>query len=191
VFGNRKTTSLKPGSPALLILKLLPVSLLALRHFPDRIGIPIANTVMDQESLESNVLLQNAQNAVRGNEMPKKVLLVDDSTTTLMMEEMILKERTSYECITANDGLDAISRAVVEMPDLVLMDVVMPRMNGFEACKRMRLEKSLSQTPIILVTTRGEEEYVEAGFQSGCNDYITKPINSFELVTLLQSYLGE
>jgi CheY-like chemotaxis protein len=123
--------------------------------------------------------------------MPKKVLLVDDSTTTLMMEEMILRQRTDYECVTAKDGLDAISRAVVESPDLILMDVVMPRLNGFEACKRMRMEESLRQTPIILVTTRGEEEYVEAGFQSGCNDYLTKPINSFELVTLLQSYLGK
>jgi CheY-like chemotaxis protein len=123
--------------------------------------------------------------------MSKKVLLVDDSSTTLMMEEMILKQQTNYECVMAKDGLDAISRAVVEAPDLVLMDVVMPRLNGFEACKRMRLEDSLRDTPIILVTTRGEEEYVEAGFQSGCNDYITKPINSFELVTLLQSYLGE
>ena len=123
--------------------------------------------------------------------MSKKVLLVDDSSTALMIEEMILKQRTTYECVTAKDGLDAISRAVVEAPDLVLMDVVMPRMNGFEACKRMRLESTLRETPIILVTTRGEEEYVEAGFQSGCNDYITKPIDSFELVTLLHSYLGE
>ena len=123
--------------------------------------------------------------------MAKKILLVDDSTTTLMMEEMILKKSTSYECITAKDGLDAIARAVEESPDLVLMDVVMPRMNGFEACKRMRLESSLRETPIILVTTRGEEEYVEAGYQSGCNDYITKPINSRELVTLLHSYIGE
>ena len=123
--------------------------------------------------------------------MAKKVLLVDDSTTTLMMEEMILKQGTNYDCVTAKAGLDAISRAVVDAPDLVLMDVVMPRLNGFEACKRMRMEDSLRETPIILVTTRGEEEYVEAGFQSGCNDYITKPINSFELVTLLKNYLGE
>ena len=123
--------------------------------------------------------------------MAKKVLLVDDSTTTLMMEEMILKRSTTYECVTARDGMDAIDRAVEQQPDLVLMDVVMPRMNGFEACKRMRLQSTLKQTPIILVTTRGEEEYVEAGFQSGCNDYITKPINSRELVTLLHSYLGE
>ena len=123
--------------------------------------------------------------------MAKKVLLVDDSNTTLMMEQMILTQRTAYQCITAKDGLDAITSAVKENPDLVLMDVVMPFMNGFEACKRMRQESSLRETPIILVTTRGEEEYVEAGYQSGCNDYITKPINSRELVTLLQSYLGE
>ena len=122
--------------------------------------------------------------------MAKKVLLVDDSTTTLMMEEMILKQRTAYETVTAKDGLDAIARAVETTPDLVLMDVVMPRMNGFEACKRMRLESSLRTTPIILVTTRGEEEYVEAGFQSGCNDYITKPINGAELLTKVRTYLG-
>jgi len=123
--------------------------------------------------------------------MPKKVLLVDDSSTTLMMEQRILKQRTPYECVTAKDGLDAMARALVETPDLILMDVVMPRLNGFETCKRMRLEKSLQGTPIILVTSRGEEEYVEAGFQSGCNDYITKPVDGYELVTLLHSYLGE
>ncbi len=122
--------------------------------------------------------------------MPKKILLVDDSSTTLLMEQMILKNYTDYEFVTAMDGLQAIQTATSEKPDLVLMDVVMPRMNGFEACKRMRLEKGLQETPVILVTTRGEEQYVEAGFQSGCNDYITKPINSRELVALLHSYLG-
>jgi CheY-like chemotaxis protein len=123
--------------------------------------------------------------------MTKKILLVDDSSTTLLMEQMILKNYTRYESVTATDGLSAIERAVEEKPDLILMDVVMPRMNGFEACKRMRLEEGLQETPIILVTTRGEERYVEAGYQSGCNDYITKPINSRELVALIQSYLGE
>ena len=123
--------------------------------------------------------------------MGKKLLLVDDSRTMLTMEELVLKKNTNYQCITAKDGVDAISRALVERPDLVLMDVVMPRMNGFEACRRMRLEKSLRDIPIILVTTRGEQEYVETGFQSGCNDYITKPIITFDLVKLLQSYLGE
>jgi CheY-like chemotaxis protein len=121
----------------------------------------------------------------------KKILLVDDSKTALMMERAILEKRTSYQCVTASDGLDAVSKATDERPDLVLMDVVMPRMNGFEACKKMRELPATREIPIVLVTTRGEEAYMEAGFTSGCNDYLTKPVNGDELIKLLQSYLGE
>jgi CheY-like chemotaxis protein len=121
----------------------------------------------------------------------KKILLVDDSKTALMMERAILEKRTSYQCVTASDGLDAVNKATEERPDLVLMDVVMPHMNGFEACKKMRELPATREIPIVLVTTRGEEAYMEAGFTSGCNDYLTKPVNGDELVKLLQSYLGE
>jgi CheY-like chemotaxis protein len=122
---------------------------------------------------------------------PKKILLVDDSKTALMMERAILEKRTKYQCVTAMDGLEAIAKANDERPDLVLMDVVMPRMNGFEACKRMRQQDATREVPIVLLTTRGEEAYMEAGFESGCNDYLTKPVNGDELLRLLQSYLGE
>lgn len=121
----------------------------------------------------------------------KKILLVDDSRTTLFMERMMLEKRTSYQCITATNGLEAVKKAHAEIPDLVLMDVVMPQMNGFEACKRIRDDEKTREIPIILVTTRGEESYMEAGFQSGCNDYITKPINGPDLLKLVQSYLNE
>lgn len=121
----------------------------------------------------------------------KKILLVDDSRTTLLMERMMLEKHTSYHCITAADGSEAVEKAQAENPDLVLMDVVMPRMNGFEACKRIRAHEKTQGIPIILVTTRGEESYIEAGFQSGCNDYLTKPINGPDLLKLLNSYLGE
>jgi CheY-like chemotaxis protein len=123
--------------------------------------------------------------------MSKKILVVDDSKTALMMEREILERRTTYQCVTASDGQEAVEKAQLERPDLVLMDVVMPRMNGFEACKRMRQQPGTRDIPIVLVTTRGEESYMEAGFQSGCNDYITKPVDGAELVALLQSYLGE
>jgi CheY-like chemotaxis protein len=123
--------------------------------------------------------------------MAKKVLVVDDSKTALMMEREILEKNTPYHCVTASDGQEALEKAKLELPDLILMDVVMPRMNGFEACKAMRQQQSTREIPIVLVTTRGEEDYMEAGFQSGCNDYITKPVNGAELVALLQSYLGE
>src|SRR5579863_8566535 len=123
--------------------------------------------------------------------MAKKVLVVDDSKTALMMEREIVEKRTPYQCVTASDGQEAVEKAKQERPDLILMDVVMPRMNGFEACKVMREEQSTREIPIVLVTTRGEEAYMEAGFQSGCNDYISKPVNETELVALLESYLGE
>jgi DNA-binding response OmpR family regulator len=120
----------------------------------------------------------------------KKILLVDDSNTILMMERMILT-KGPYDLVTASDGEEAVEKALSERPDLILMDVVMPRMNGFDACKRIRGEESIGTTPIIMVTTRGEVQNVETGFESGCNDYVTKPINGAELMAKLKTYLGE
>jgi DNA-binding response OmpR family regulator len=118
----------------------------------------------------------------------KKILLVDDSQTVLLMEKMILS-KGPYAVVTANDGEDAVRKAAVERPDLILMDVVMPKMNGFEACAKLREHDAV--TPIIMVTTRGEEANVETGYASGCNDYITKPINGPELLAKLRGFLGQ
>ena len=118
----------------------------------------------------------------------KKVLLVDDSPTTLLMEQMVLRSHP-YTIVTARNGREAVVRAIVEQPDIILMDVVMPEMNGFEACRRMRQQPALRSVPIIMVTTRGEEQSMETGFQSGCSDYITKPINGAELLMKVRSLL--
>jgi DNA-binding response OmpR family regulator len=69
--------------------------------------------------------------------------------------------------------------------------VVMPKMNGFEACQKLREHEATRTTPIIMVTTRGEETNVENGYSSGCSDYITKPINGPELLAKLRGFLGE
>ena len=123
--------------------------------------------------------------------MSKKILLVDDSKTTLMMEQLILGAKTNYTLISAQDGQEAVEKALAECPDLVLMDVVMPRMNGFQACKRLRENEVTCGIPVILVTTKGQEEDVEAGFEHGCSDYLTKPIHEHELVNMVKAYLGE
>jgi CheY-like chemotaxis protein len=120
----------------------------------------------------------------------KKVLLVDDSSTALMIEQMLLS-KASYDIVTARDGREAVHTATQELPDLILMDVVMPNMTGLEACRALRAQESTKAIPIILVTTRGENESVETGFASGCNDYVTKPINGLELLTKLRDQLGE
>lgn len=120
----------------------------------------------------------------------KKILLVDDSNTILMMEKMILK-REPYTVVTAANGEEAVAKAVAEKPELILMDVVMPSMDGFEACRRIRGNDATAQIPIIMVTTRGEGRNIEAGFEVGCTDYVTKPIDAVELLAKLRNYLGE
>ena len=121
----------------------------------------------------------------------KKVLIVDDSSTTLMMEQMVLRQRPNYWCVTATNGLEAVEQAVAHRPDLILMDVVMPKMNGFEACRELRKRSETRNTPIVLVTTRGEAEYLEAGYRSGCNDYLNKPIEGPELLRVVENYIGK
>ena len=122
--------------------------------------------------------------------MTKKILLVDDSSTVLTLERMILA-KYGYQLSTARDGEEAVMKARTERPDLILMDVVMPRMNGLDAVRELHGNESTSAIPVIMVTTRGEVTNVESAFTNGCTDYVTKPINSLDLVTKIRSYLGE
>jgi DNA-binding response OmpR family regulator len=120
----------------------------------------------------------------------KKILLVDDSSTVLLMEKMILS-KSEYDVVTARDGVEGVDKARSERPDLILMDVVMPRMDGFEAVRKLREDDSTRSIPVIMVTTRGELQSVETGYASGCSDYVTKPINGLELLTKVRSCLGQ
>jgi DNA-binding response OmpR family regulator len=120
----------------------------------------------------------------------KKILLVDDSNTILMMEKFILNNGP-YDLITASNGEDAVRRASEEQPDLILLDVIMPKMGGFEACRQIRASEATKSIPIIMVTTRGEAANVEAGWANGCTDYVMKPINSVELLAKVRSLLEE
>ena len=120
----------------------------------------------------------------------KKILLVDDADTILMMERMILG-KGSYEFVTAKDGEEAIAKAETEKPDLILLDVIMPKLDGFSVCRQLRHTEATRETPIIMVTTRGERLNMEQGFESGCTDYVAKPINGLELLLKVKRYLGE
>jgi CheY-like chemotaxis protein len=120
----------------------------------------------------------------------KRILLVDDSKTVILMERMILAKQP-YDLIEANDGQAGVEKARREKPHLILMDVVMPRMNGFEACRLLRAVQETASIPIILVTTGGDEMTVRAGREVGCNDHVTKPINGVELISKMHRLLGK
>ena len=121
----------------------------------------------------------------------KKILLVDDSCTARLVNRMIFSQKSNYVLLSASDGKEAVDTAKREKPDLILMDIVMPRMTGLEACRVLKKDSETSSIPVILLTTRGEEQYVQEGYASGCSDYLTKPVNDAELIDLLQAYLGE
>ncbi|PYQ65785.1 MAG: response regulator [Acidobacteria bacterium] len=120
----------------------------------------------------------------------KKILLVDDSTTMIMMERVALSSG-GYQLFAARDGEEALETARDQRPDLILLDVVMPKMDGFEVCRRLRAEGPTRNIPIIIVSTRGEEGNIEKGFDSGCTDYVLKPLNGVELLTRVRSLLGD
>lgn len=119
----------------------------------------------------------------------KKILVVDDSKVAAMSVQMILRRGNSYEVSFASDGQEAVTKASEEQPDLILMDIVMPKMNGFEACRAIRSQENTAEIPIILVTTRGEESSVQNGYAAGCNDYVNKPIDSVELLQKIDSLI--
>lgn len=120
----------------------------------------------------------------------KKILLVDDSNTALMLEKMILNNG-QYDLVTAKDGQDGVEKALAEKPDLILMDIMMPRLDGMAAAKRIRENQNTKSIPIIMVTTRSEAENMETSFRNGCTDYVTKPINNAELLAKVKNALGE
>ncbi|MCB0218999.1 MAG: response regulator [Chrysiogenetes bacterium] len=115
-----------------------------------------------------------------------KVLLVDDQQTQIMFEQMLLGSE-EFEYVIARNGREALDMARAERPDLILMDVMMPEMDGIEAVGKLREDDATAGIPIIMVTTRGEEDYVERAYSNGCVDYITKPIQRGELLTKIQA----
>ncbi len=121
----------------------------------------------------------------------KKILVVDDSSTSRLVTRMIFSQNSNYELLSAIDGVDGVERARREKPDLIIMDVMMPRMTGIQACRALKQDEQTSKIPVILLTTRGEESSVQEGYASGCSDYLTKPVNQIELLELLKAYLGE
>ena len=117
--------------------------------------------------------------------MSRKILFVDDCSTTLLMEQVLFAKRTDYNLILARDGQDAIQKAVVDPPDLILMDATLP---NIEACREMGKIPELQRVPILLVSNGGKPSNTENGFASG-NDDLGKPLNWHGLFEMVTTYL--
>ena len=120
--------------------------------------------------------------------MPK-ILIVDDSPTeTHILTKML--DKNGYQVVTAESGETGVEVAKKELPDLVLMDVVMPGLNGFQATRQLKKEPTTAHIPVVIVTTKDQETDKIWGMRQGAKDYLTKPVQEESLINTIQAILG-
>ena len=115
----------------------------------------------------------------------KRILVVDDEKHIVRLVQLNL-ERAGYEVITAYDGLEALEKVQSEHPDMIVLDVMMPRLDGFETLRRLRANPETAEIPVIMLTAKSQEQDIFTGWQSGADCYLTKPFNPMELLTFVK-----
>ncbi|EXG80942.1 MULTISPECIES: response regulator transcription factor [Cryptosporangium] len=117
------------------------------------------------------------------------VLIADDDPDILALVTFKVKQ-AGYHLVTATDGAAALAAARETTPDLVVLDVSMPRMSGLEVCRELRKDTATAKVPVLLLTARAQEADIEAGFDVGADDYVVKPFSPRELVARIAAILG-
>ena len=123
------------------------------------------------------------------DEVRKKVLIVDDQASILTTLRFQV-QNAGYDVITANSGEAALAAIVQQVPDLILLDVMMPKMNGWEVCRRLKSLDATKSVPVFVVTSLHGESDSAVARSSGADEFLTKPIKTVELLRLLRKHLG-
>jgi adenylate cyclase len=119
---------------------------------------------------------------------PPRILIADDNPDNLDIFRARLAAQ-GYEILVATDGEEALGTATEQTPDLILLDIMMPRIDGFEVCRRLKATPSLPFMPIIMVTAMVDSEDIIAGLEAGGDEYLTKPVDQAALVARVKSML--
>ena len=122
--------------------------------------------------------------------MKRKILCVDDEEDILNFLELVLSEK-GYEVVTAAGGQEALTRAQMEHPDLVLLDIMMPQMDGWEVLKLLRVDEDTAEIPVAMLSARTEARDRVQGLQEGAIDYICKPFSLAELIGKIEAIFGQ
>jgi two-component system alkaline phosphatase synthesis response regulator PhoP len=123
--------------------------------------------------------------------MNRKILVADDEPDVLFMTAFSLRTVGGFEVIEARNGLEALEKAQREQPDLIILDIKMPRMNGYEACRRLKEIESLRDVPVIFLSAKGQRQEIEEGLSVGAAEYILKPFAPEELIAKVTEVLGQ
>ena len=121
--------------------------------------------------------------------MPHKILVVDDEPALLRLMEFVL-ERQGYVMITATNGEEALEAARSNRPDLIVLDIMMPKLDGYQVAEALRADTELSRIPIIMLSAKAQDEDIERGVQAGVDQFITKPFSPEALAEVVSGYLG-
>ena len=119
-----------------------------------------------------------------------KILVVDDEVYIVHILDFSLGME-GYEVVTALDGEDALAKATEHRPDLIVLDIMMPKMDGYEACKRLKADPATRTIPVILLSAKGRNVDQKTGFEVGADDYITKPFSPRKLVERINQILTQ
>jgi two-component system, OmpR family, alkaline phosphatase synthesis response regulator PhoP len=117
--------------------------------------------------------------------MAKKILVVDDERHIVRLVEVNLT-KAGYQVVTAYDGVEALQKVQSEHPDMVILDVMMPRMDGFETLKKLQADPTTAEIPVIMLTAKAQDADIFRGWSSGVSSYLTKPFNPRELLTFVE-----
>jgi DNA-binding response OmpR family regulator len=121
--------------------------------------------------------------------MAKRILLVEDDPSVLRAISYML-EKEGYDVLTAMNGLEGLRKAKGENPDLLVLDVMLPGIDGFEVCHRLRAESQTAQLPILMLSAKGQAADRSMGLQVGADEYLTKPVERLVLLSKIEALLA-
>jgi two-component system alkaline phosphatase synthesis response regulator PhoP len=122
--------------------------------------------------------------------MDKKILVIEDDPATLRLIDYSLRHG-GYQVLTASNGLEGMRKVQYEKPDLVILDVMLPGIDGFEICHRLRSEPRMAQLPILMLSAKAQEIDKATGVKVGADDYLAKPADPSEIVSRVESLLAQ
>ena len=121
--------------------------------------------------------------------MPKKILIIEDDRSTARLTEYTLQQ-AGYEAIVVSDGFDGLRKALSDYPDLVILDIMLPGLDGYEICHRLRQKPETANTPVLMISAKSRQDDKDIGLKMGADEYLTKPVDPAEILAKVEALLA-